>query len=196
MYDSDESLLPMPDPAKVRRGKDVNAEATRLKAVGVPIEEIAERFGWTDADGNPDTARVSGAIRTNLAGMYRFVNDETRMVELRSLDELEYRLWRLLEERHVVISQGRVVRDEHGEAVADRRFELETHDRIMKIKERRAKMLGLDAPLKTVTVTLDGIEAEILRLEQELALAELSEAPQSAPVLPAAPRVHSITSLE
>lgn len=196
MYDSDESLLPMPDPAKVRRGKDVNAEATRLKAVGVPIEEIAERFGWTDADGNPDTARVSGAIRTNLAGMYRFVNDETRMVELRSLDELEYRLWRLLEERHVVISQGRVVRDEHGEAVADRRFELETHDRIMKIKERRAKMLGLDAPLKTVTVTLDGIEAEILRLEQELALAELPEAPQSAPVLPAAPRVRSITSLE
>ena len=41
-------------------------------------------------------------------------------------------------------------------------------DRVLRIMERRAKLLGLDAPVRTEAVTIDAIDAEIARLTAEL----------------------------
>jgi len=41
-------------------------------------------------------------------------------------------------------------------------------DRVLHIMDRRAKLLGLDAPTKTEVITLDAIDAEIRRLETQL----------------------------
>lgn len=181
----DDSLLSPVNPTKLLKGAGVRAEAARLKAIGWPAEDIAEKFGWYDPDGTPDVNRVFAAIRTHLASMYRFTVDEAKIIELESLDQLEYRLWRLLEEEHVVISQGRIVRHEDGTPVSDKRFVLETIDRIDKIKDKRNKMLGLYAPSKIEVISIDRIEQEISKLEQQLLQAELP--PPQAPALPSNP---------
>jgi hypothetical protein len=181
----DDSLLSPQDPRKILKGAGVRAEAARLKAVGWPAEDIAEKFGWYTDDGTPDTNRVFTAIRAHLSSMYRFTVDEMKIIELESLDQLEYRLWRILDEEHVVVSQGRVVRDENGNPLPDNRFVLETIDRIDKIKDKRAKMLGLYAPAKLEVISIDRIEQEISKLEQQLLQAELpSPMSPSAPALP------------
>lgn len=192
-FDDDSSLLPLADPERIRRGAGVRAEAARLKALGTPLEDIAEGFGWFNEDGLPDTSRVATAIRAHLASMYRFTVDEMKVIELQSLDELEYRLWKLLDGQHVVISQGRIVRDENGDPVPDSRFILETADRIQKVKDQRAKMMGLYAPAKIEVISIDRIEQEISKLEQQLLQAEL---PAPSPSSPApSGTVQSITSL-
>ena len=187
----DDSLLATVDPLRIQKGSGVRAEAARLKAIGHPLEDIAVHFGWYDPDGTPDTNRVSTAIRTHLSSIYRFTTDEARILELESLDQLEYRLWKLLDDEHVVISQGRIVRNEHGDPVPDSRFALETMDRIIKIKDHRAKMMGLYAPKQVEIVTLDRIEQEISKLEQQLLQAQLPSPtpPSSQPALPPASSV-------
>jgi hypothetical protein len=45
---------------------------------------------------------------------------------------------------------------------------LKAVDRQVRISERRCKLLGLDAPTRVETITIDQIEAEIARLSAEL----------------------------
>lgn len=185
MRSDDDSLLAPVDPRRIQKGAGVRAEAARLKAVGWPAEDIAEHFGWYDPDGTPDVNRVFTAIRTHLASIYRFTADEAKVLELESLDQVEYRLWNLLKDEHVVISQGRIVRHEDGTPVADSRFVLETLDRIIKVKDHRAKLMGLYAPKQVEVITLDKIESEISKLEQQLLQAQLpAPTPPPAPSLP------------
>jgi hypothetical protein len=182
-FDDDSSLLPLADPDRIRKGAGVRAEAARLKALGHPLEDIAEHFSWFTDDGVPDTSRVATAIRAHLASLYRFTVDEMKVIELQSLDELEYRLWKLLEGDHYVISQGQVVIDKMTQQrVQDNRFILETCDRIQKVKDQRAKMMGLYAASKIEVISIDRIEQEIQKLEQQLLSAELPS--PSAPALP------------
>ena len=78
------------------------------------------------------------------------------------LDELAQAARAVLERKHLVVSQGRVVRlgkpyidketgeaevdDGRGEPLEDDAPVLQDIDRLLKIQERRARLLGLDAP--------------------------------------------------
>lgn len=166
----EEYLIAVADPSKgfKLKGRWRDAEAARLKATGMTLEQIAKELGL---DTNPENGpqRAAAAIKRAMGEMARFANDEMRMMELRSLDELEWIAWQTLRKSHVVVSQGRVVlHDETGDPVEDDRFVLETIDRILKLKERRAKLMGLDAPIRREVITMDSIENEISKLEQEL----------------------------
>lgn len=158
-------LMPMPREGAdlYKRGFDRDAEAARLKAIGYTLPEICERLRL-----GPDTSRAAAAIRRALARSVRFAYDEMRIMEMQSLEELEATTWRTLRNRHVLVSNGRVVHDETGEPLEDDRFVLEMVDRILKIKERRARMLGLDAPTRAEVITIDSIDAEIARLEAQV----------------------------
>lgn len=162
----DAYLLPLPAPGNTfaYRSRDRDAEAARLKAQGMTLKEIATRLNM---DG--EEHRAAAAIKRALGTMARFASDEIRLMELRSLDELEWVAWKTLQSRHVVISQGKIVRDDNGDPLDDDRFVLEVLDRILKVKERRAKLWGLDAPTRSEVITIDSIEAEVAKLEQELA---------------------------
>jgi len=46
--------------------------------------------------------------------------------------------------------------------------DVKSADFVLKVLDRRAKLLGLDAPTKTEVITLDAIDAEIRRLELQL----------------------------
>lgn len=166
----EEYLIAVADPSKgfKLKGRWRDAEAARLKATGMTLEQIAVELGL---DANPENGpqRAAAAIKRAMGEMARFANDEMRMMELRSLDELEWIAWQTLRKNHVVVSQGRVVlHDETGDPVEDDRFVLETIDRILKLKERRARLMGLDAPIRREVITMDSIENEISKLEQEL----------------------------
>lgn len=138
-------------------------EASRLAAVGHSALEIAEMLRLTDSvTGEPDERRAIKAIQRGLTAVYRFTVDETRLQELQSLDEMERHLWQSLRKQHVLVQQGRVIMVE-GVPVEDERFVLEALDRILKIKERRSKYLGLDAQVR-LSVEADQIGGEIAQL--------------------------------
>ena len=158
-------LLPLPREGALfdRKSKERDSEAARLKAQGMPLEEIATRLNM---DGDPK--RAAASIKRALGTMARFASDELRHMELKSLDELEWVAWQTLHKSHVVINQGKIIRGDDGEPLDDDRFVLEVVDRILKIKERRAKLWGLDAPTKSEVISITSIEDEITKLEREL----------------------------
>lgn len=147
-----------------------DAEAARLKALGWDILDIAKHLGLDQP--NPENAiiRTVAAIRRAMARAVRFAGDEERHLQLQSLDELELRLWKLLDNGTVLVQQGRII-EMDGIALDDHRFALEVVDRIVKVKDQRAKLLGTYAPTRVETLTIDSVEAEIERLQKELAMA-------------------------
>lgn len=144
-----------------------DAEAARLKALGWSILDIAKHLGLDQP--NPENAmeRTAAAIRRAMARATRFAGDEERHLQLQSLDELELRLWTLLENKMVLVQQGRIITKD-GVPLDDSRFELEVVDRIVKVKDQRAKLLGTYAPTRVESITIDSVEAEIERLQREL----------------------------
>jgi hypothetical protein len=157
-YPEDENFLPDRAPEGYQKAQystwKRDSECARLKATGHTPAEIARAMGWGD-----DTTRVQPAIRRALAAHYKFTVDEIRLQELDSLDAVEAELWTALRADHFMMQNGRVVLL-NGMPVADDRFALETLDRILKVKERRAKYLGLDATTR-ISVEADQIGSEI-----------------------------------
>jgi hypothetical protein len=164
-FEADEDFFPDQAPSdhpKYHSWKR-DREAARLKAVGHTLEEIAEALNLRDSvTGLFDPRRAAKAVQRGLTAVYRLNVDEMRLQELQSLDEMEKHLWDSLRREHVLVQQGRVIMIE-GQTVQDERFVLEALDRILKIKERRAKYLGLDAQVR-VSVEADQIGGEIASL--------------------------------
>lgn len=159
----EEYLLPLPIGPVDKKGRSRDAEAARLKALGWTLPEIATELNLAG-----DPARAAAAIKRAMARAVRFATDEARALELQSYDELEAIAWRQLQANHVLVQNGRIIRADDGVPLEDNRFVLETMDRILKIKERRARLLGLDAPTRAEIVSIDSVDAEIARLEREM----------------------------
>src|SRR5215472_9805113 len=102
-----------------KKGVQRDAYAVRLRALGWSLEEIATHLGFEGVNG-PD--RAAAAIRRGLANTIRISRDEQRVLELNSLDELERACSLELRANHVMVSNGRIVRDENDEPVEDDRF--------------------------------------------------------------------------
>lgn len=158
-------------------------EASRLAAIGHSLEEIAEMLNLRDSiSGEYDPRRAAKAVQRGLTTVYRFTVDEMRLQELQSLDEMERHLWQSLRREHVLVQQGRVIMIE-GTVVQDERFVLEALDRILKIKERRAKYLGLDAQVR-LSVEADQIGGEIAQLIAMINATDDATREALAPALP------------
>lgn len=165
LFESDDDFFPerAPEGHPKYHSWKRDREAARLKAIGHSLEEIAEMLNLTDSlTGEFDPRRAAKAVQRGLTAVYRFSIDETRLAELQSLDEMERHLWQSLRREHVLVQQGRVIMVE-GQIIQDERFVLEALDRILKIKERRAKYLGLDAQVR-LSVEADQIGGEIAQL--------------------------------
>lgn len=162
---TDDDLLPLPRrDTLTSKSRDRDNEAMRLRALGWSLEDICLRLNMGD-----DTRRAAAAIKRALLITARFAAEEHRLIELAGLDELEATIWREMKARHVLVSNGRVMRDpDTDEPLADDRFILECTDRILRIKERRARMMGTDAPTRSEVFTVDSVDSEIARLEEEV----------------------------
>jgi hypothetical protein len=78
---------------------------------------------------------------------------------------------KVLRRPHVVISAGKVVvHPDTRQSLEDDIPVLKAIDTLLRIQERRARLLGLDAPAQTTVHVLseDAIDQEIARLEAEL----------------------------
>ena len=111
---------------KDKTGKDLpeiverRRKALELRKAGVTYDAIARQLGYANEGGA--FKAVQAALRTTL----REPADDVRKLELERLDRLTLALW---------------PRAQQGEA--------EAIDRVLKLMDRRAKLLGLDAPTKT-----------------------------------------------
>jgi hypothetical protein len=171
----DEILLPLPPRGRSGklRGAARDAEAARLRALGWSLQEIADRLGLHDP------ARAGAAIRRALANTVRIAKDEQRLLELQSLDECERALWVEIRASHILVSNGRIIRDDFEVPIEDSRFMLECIDRILKVKESRRKLLGLDAPARAEILTIDSVDSAIRDLETEIAQYRRSDSASS-----------------
>jgi hypothetical protein len=143
------------------------AQALKLRLAGARYDDITQQLGYSSRG-----AAVQDVQRALVATVQEPA-DELRALEVQRLDMLWQTALRVLTRQHVTVSNGKVVHLD-GSPVKDDAPVLAAIDRLLKIQERRARLLGLDAPAKHEVVTLDAVEAEIRRLNEELERAAAS----------------------
>lgn len=178
--------------ARARRA-ELAERRTRLvqyRIDGRSYEEIYEELGYSSANAaSKDFCRV---LEMNIAEQHAAVevHREAEILrldaELARLSKLYTRVETILNEYHVTVSNGRVVQLEDA-PIPDAGPVLQAVDRLLRIEEarrrngeRRAKLLGLEAPQRMEVLTIDAIDAQITALTEQLAAAD-SQAGETAP---------------
>lgn len=147
-----------------------DAEACRMRRDGNTYEQIAERLGYAGR------GEAYNGVQRALLAIVREPAEDLRNFELDRLDYMYYKVLEVLHRRHYTVQHGKVVSlaDENGNLtpLEDDAPVLNAVDRLLRIQERRARLLGLDAPKQIEIITLDAIQAEIRRLEENMAARE------------------------
>jgi len=147
---------------RTAEGAERDAEAVRLRSRGLTYQQVSDALGYGDR------ANARRAVERAMLATIAEPADEAKALELMRLDELHRAAWSVMTTWHPMVVGGRVVRDHLGRAVEDVGPVLAAIDRLLRIAERRARLLGLDAPLRAELITLDAVDAEIARLTTEL----------------------------
>ena len=139
-----------------------DAEAAALHANGTSYANLAARYGVSKQ-------AAIGMVRRAHHEAGRQLREQALGVELARLDGLEAALLAVLARHHVTVNNGRVIMLD-GEPLEDDGPVVTAAMGLLRVSERRSKLLGLDAPARqTVTViTEDVIDAEIARLSAEV----------------------------
>jgi hypothetical protein len=133
-----------------------------------PYREFYAELGYTSpAAASRDFNR---ALEENLAEV-RTSAEAYREEELQELDHLAATAIRVMLTPHYEVTPtGKIVEHpETGEPLIDDKPKLAAIDRLLKIQDRRSKLLGLDAAQKVEVLTLDALDAEAARLNELLA---------------------------
>jgi hypothetical protein len=160
-------------------------DAAALRAEGASFGRIAAELGFASRGHAHDAV-----IRALRDVPYPGAEDD-KLLDLERIDRLIEQAWAVMKREHLTVSQGRAVgkqtgwqrdddgailRDGEGAPVAEYEDILDDGPLLSSVREirglleRRAKMIGYDAPAKSriEVVTSDMIEAEIARLEADL----------------------------
>ncbi|WP_098892259.1 hypothetical protein [Streptomyces sp. or3] len=152
-----------------------DARAAELRSKGWTYRRIAAELGWKQG------ADAYNAVQRVLKETVREAGEEVRALELERLDgelarlaDVEREVWAVLKRKHVTVSNGQVIRVD-GEPLLDDAPVLQAADRLVKIEdarlknsERRAKLLGLDAPTKQAITITPERAAALEQLVEEL----------------------------
>lgn len=122
-----------------------DARAARLRGKGWSYDRIGKEMGYADGSG------AYRAVQRALRAIQQEAADEVRQIELARLDALWEKTAEIFGKDSLLVQQGRVVRvpvdlDEGASPVVDEELKLKALDRLLRIQERRARLLGLDAP--------------------------------------------------
>jgi hypothetical protein len=163
-----------------------DAAALELRAVGLSFREVGRQLGCSSTTAHRRVVR--GLDRT-----LREPADRVRALELHRLDQLQAAATATLRTRHVLVQGGRVVLDPaSGNPYVDHGPTLAAIAALLRIAERRAKLLGLDAPARVDAqvrgeiYSLSAIDTELARLHAELA--DLDPPDQAPPAAEQHPR--------
>src|ERR1039457_3156932 len=149
--------------------RERDAQAVELRRRHLNYRQIAKELGWA----SPNAAYK--AVQRGLTDTQAEANDEVRQMVLDRLDDIARGFQRVFATRHYVVSvgSGRVVMDPKNpsEPLADDGPVITAGLALLRVMERRAKYLGIDAPTRSrvEVITADVIESEIARLEGQLA---------------------------
>lgn len=151
-----------------------DAEALGCRARGWTYDHIAGEMGYCDR------SAARKAVERAIADSVRETTEEAKTILLADLNAAKQAVWAVLEANHLVISDGRVVHLDDT-PVPDDDPVLRAVDRLVKIDQELAKIYGAYAPVKSEVVTMDAVEAEIRKLEAELAQPRRDEAGAPSP---------------
>ena len=141
-----------------------DAQAVELRRRHLNYRQIAAQMGYKDQSG------AYLAVQRGLADTAREPADEVRQLEVERLDDIARGFQRIYATRHYVVAPGgKVARHpDTGEPLIDDMPNMQAGLALLRTQERRARLLGLDAPVKIEHITLDSIDNEIRRLELEM----------------------------
>lgn len=115
-----------------------DARACELRARSFTYQQIADQLGMSKGHAY---ASVQRALRETI----QEPAEELRQLELIRLDDLHRAARTVMEATHYVVDRGQVV-EWAGSPLVDDGPVLAAIDRMLRVQERRAKLLGLDAP--------------------------------------------------
>lgn len=140
-----------------------DAEACEMRSRNHTYQEIADALGYGDR------ANAYRAVQQALAAVPVEAVEELRRLHMGRLDYLATQALAVLEREHLTISQGgKIVTDADGRPILDDGPTLAALDRLLRIQERQAKLMGLDAPSRHEVMTLDSLDARIAELTAQL----------------------------
>jgi hypothetical protein len=143
--------------------RDRDFQAVDLHRRGLSYRQIATQLGYKSH------VSVGAAITRALAEQQGPAVEEARKVEEDKLDDLTRVQWRILGQRFIAVSNGRVmlhpVTDEPMEDVGPHQ---QATALLLRIAERRAKLRGLDQPARVEVRTLDEIDARLIELADQV----------------------------
>jgi len=163
-----------PNAQHARRGKqetliERNTLIWQMRLKNKTQREIADMFGITQQ-------QVSAILTEMINDRKEEASDAVRQFEVGKLDELEAAMLAILRREHVTIQGGKLVRESTvdadgkellGAPYLDDGPAMAAADRLLKIAQRRAALLGLDAPTKieqtSYDYTINGVNPEDLR---------------------------------
>ena len=129
----------MPQFIRTEEQAVIDTEALKMRSRGFTYQQIADNMGCSKGAAYQRVSRALASIPAEAV-------DEYRRLEGERLDGL------------LAIATHQAFTKKSLFAI----------DRVLAIMDRRAKLLGLDSPVKHEVVTLDYVSAEIQRLEREL----------------------------
>lgn len=164
---------------KIDRTKQ-RTKAIDMRRVGITWERIATECGYNSA-------------ATAAADIYRVLSERTRemgeavtglrSIEADKLDAMERVIIRIMNKPHVLAQQGRIVYNQDGTPVEDTAPLFQCVDRLIRIAERRAKLLGLDAPVKAqVEVKNTGVDNAIAEYLAGMVTGGKETTPRNPPI--------------
>ena len=139
--------------------KDQEAASMRSKAM--TYQAIGDHFGITR---QADFQMVQRAI----ADIPKEGAEEVVRLEVEKLDFIERKLYEIMTKEHVAFGASGKVVTLDGVPIEDDSPVMKAIDGLLKVADRRAKLLGLNAPTKHEVITLDSVQMEIRRIEAEL----------------------------
>lgn len=139
-----------------------DAQACRLRRDGYTYEQIASELGYAGR------GEAYNGVQRALLAIVQEPAEELRTLEIERLDYMYFKVLEVLHRQHFTVQNGKIV-TLYGQPLPDDSPVLAAVDRLLRIQERRAKLLGLDAPKQIEIITLDAIQAEIRRLEESMA---------------------------
>ena len=104
------------------------------------------RGSGTPPDSSVNTMAATAAVKRALMEVVREPAEQVRALELDRLDLLYRTALGVMARSHPMVQNGRVVRDEEGRSVEDSGPRLAAVDRLLRIQERRARLLGVGCP--------------------------------------------------
>lgn len=151
------------EPPNVR---DLRERGVLLKARGWNWAKIARELGYTNG------AMAQREILVELERRrreFRGLLDAQVELELEKLDTMENLMWAIIAHKHIVIQHGKVVIDPRTqELILDTAPQMQATDRLLRIQDSRAKLLGLYAAFKVDMKVSDEVDAKIEALMAEM----------------------------